>query len=117
MHFASATDVKEAYMCGQMAVKHALGGVNGKMVTLVREEGRAYKCTTGLAELRDVANGEKKVPAEFINEKGNHITRAMRDYIRPLVQGQAPVTIGEDGLPVFMRFKRKPLKKKLPDYL
>ncbi len=117
MHFASATDVKEAYMCGRMAVKHALGGVNGKMVTLVREEGRAYKCTTGLAELRDVANGEKKVPAEFINEKGNHITRAMRDYIRPLVQGQAPVTIGEDGLPVFMRFKRKPLKKKLPDYL
>jgi len=117
MHLASATDVKEAYMCGQMAVKHALGGVNGKMVTLVREKGRAYKCTTGLAELRDVANGEKKVPAEFINEKGNHITKAMRDYIRPLVQGQAPITIGEDGLPVFMRFKRKPLKKKLPDYL
>jgi len=87
------------------------------MVTLVREEGPEYKCTTGLAELRDVANGEKKVPAEYINDKGNHITDAMRDYVRPLVQGEAPVTIGEDGLPVFMRFERKPLEKKLPKYL
>ena len=117
MHFASLTDVNEAYMCGRMAVKSAIKGVNGKMVTLVREEGPKYKCTTGLAELRDVANGEKKVPPEFINDRGNHITDAMRDYVRPLVQGEAPITIGEDGLPVFMRFERKPLEKKLPKYL
>ncbi|MHC4194005.1 MAG: 6-phosphofructokinase, partial [Planctomycetota bacterium] len=38
MHFASLTDVNEAYMCGQMAVRYALEGENGKMVTLVREE-------------------------------------------------------------------------------
>jgi len=117
MHFASRTDVNEAYMCGQMAVRGALEGVNGKMVTLVREDGPAYKCTTGLAALKDVANGEKKVPAEYINDAGNHITDAMRDYVRPLVQGEAPITIDEDGLPVFMRFQRKPLEKKLPDYL
>ena len=117
MHFASLTDVKEAHMCGQMAVRYALEGVNGKMVTLVREKGHKYKCTTGLAVLRDVANGEKKVPKEFINDKGNHITDAMRDYVRPLVQGEAPIKIGEDGLPVFMRFKRKPLEKKLPKYM
>jgi 6-phosphofructokinase len=117
MHFASATDVNEAYMCGQAAVKHALEGVNGKMVTLVREKGAKYKCTTGLAELKDVANGEKKVPDEFINDAGNHITDAMRDYLRPLIQGEAPITIGEDGLPVFMRFERKPLERKLPKYL
>jgi len=117
MHFASLTDVNEAYMCGQMAVRYALDGVNGKMVTLVREKGLRYKCTTGLAELKDVANGEKKVPREFINDKGNHISDAMRDYIRPLVQGEAPVTIDRDGLPVFMRFERKILEKKLPKYL
>jgi len=116
MHFASATDIKEAHLCGKTAVKSALKGVNGKMVTLVREKGRQYKCTTGLAELSDVANGEKKVPAEFINAAGNHITKAMKDYLRPLIQGQAPVTIGPDGLPVFTRLKRKPLKKKLADY-
>jgi 6-phosphofructokinase len=117
MHFASLTDINEAYMCGQMAVKNALEGVNGKMVTLVREKGKEYKCTTGLAELRDVANGEKKVPAEYINDKGNHITDAMRDYVRPLVQGEAPITVDKDGLPVFMRFERKPLEKKLAKYM
>ncbi len=117
MHFASLTDINEAYMCGQMAVRYAMEGVNGKMVTLVRESNEPYKCTTGLAELRDVANGEKKVPKEFINDQGNHITDAMRDYVRPLVQGEAPIKIGDDGLPVFMRFKRKLLEKKLPKYM
>jgi 6-phosphofructokinase 1 len=117
MHFASLIDINEAYMCGQMAVKYAMEGENGKMVTLVREKGKKYKCTTGLAELRDVANGEKKVPAEYINDKGNHITDAMRDYVRPLVQGEAPITVDKDGLPVFMRFERKPLEKKLAKYM
>ncbi|MBA7621816.1 Pyrophosphate--fructose 6-phosphate 1-phosphotransferase [subsurface metagenome] len=117
MHFASLTDVNEAYMCGRMAVKAALAGENGKMVTLIRESGPKYKCTTGLAELRDVANGEKKVPKEYINENGNGVTDAMRDYVRPLVQGEAPITIDKDGLPVFMRFERKPLEKKLPKCL
>jgi 6-phosphofructokinase 1 len=117
MHFASLTDVNEAYMCGQMAVKAALDGENGKMITLVRQDEPQYKCTTGLAELRDVANGEKKVPPEYINDSGNHITDAMRDYVRPLVRGEAPITIGDDGLPVFMRFERKPLEKKLPKHM
>ena len=117
MHFASLTDINEAYMCGQIAVKYAMEGENGKMVTLVREKGPKYRCTTGLAELYDIANGEKKVPKEYINKSGNGITDAMRDYVRPLVQGEAPITVGEDGLPVFMRFERKTVAQKLPKYL
>jgi 6-phosphofructokinase len=117
MHFASHTDVKEAYMCGKMAVKVAFNGISGKMITLIREKGKQYKSTTGLADLGDVANGEKKVPRNYINEKGNGVTKAMLDYVRPLVQGQAPITVGDDGLPVYMRFKRKPLKKVLPEYI
>ncbi len=117
MHFASLTDVNEAYMCGKAAVQAAMAGVNGKMVTLVREDGGEYKCTTGLAELSDVANGEKKVPAEYINEAGNGITEACKNYIGPLIRGEAPITIGDDGLPVYMRFERKPLDKKLAEYL
>ena len=116
MHFASLTDVKEAYMCGRRAVEYALGGENGKMVTLVRESAEPYHCTTGLAELSVVANGEKKLPPEYIDSKGNHITEAMKDYVRPLVQGQAPITIGPDGLPVFTRLERKLVPKKLPKW-
>ena len=117
MHFASLTDINESYMCGQAAVKAALAGENGKMVTLVRSDGAGYKCTTGLAGLSDVANGEKMVPAEYINTAGNGVTAAMLDYVRPLVQGEAPVTIDADGLPVYMRFERKHVEKKLVAYL
>jgi hypothetical protein len=63
-----------------------------------------------------VANGEKKVPREFINASGNGITETMKNYVRPLVQGEAPIDIGADGLPVYMRFERKPLPKKLAQY-
>ncbi len=117
MHFASLTDVNEAYMCGQMAVKAAFSGENGRMVTLVREKGSQYKCSTGLAELSDVANGENKVPREYINEQGNGVTQAMLDYVRPLVKGQALIKVGDDGLPVYMRFERKPLEKKLAKHI
>jgi ATP-dependent phosphofructokinase / diphosphate-dependent phosphofructokinase len=117
MHFASLTDVNEAYLCGQAAVKAALSGINGKMITLVREEAEEYKCSTGFADLKDVANGEKKVPRDFINEAGNGVTDKMLDYVRPLVQGQAPVTVGLDGLPIYMRFERKHIDKKLPKYM
>jgi ATP-dependent phosphofructokinase / diphosphate-dependent phosphofructokinase len=117
MHFASLTDVNEAYMCGKAAVKAALNGVNGKMITLVRAKGAKYKCTTGLAELRDVANGEKKVPRDYINERGNHITEACRRYIGPLIKGETPITIGKDGLPVYVRLAKKWVEKKLPTYL
>jgi len=117
MHFASRTDVDEAYLCGQKAVEAALAGENGKMVTLIRESNEPYKCSTGLAPLYDVANGEKMMPSEYINKKGNHITQAMRDYVCPLVQGEAPIKVAVDGLPVFMRFDRKPLDKKLPKFI
>jgi len=107
MHFASLTDVNEAYMCGQAAVRAAVQGISGKMVTLVRESDTPnYKCTTGLADLSAVANGEKFLPREYLNERGNGITEAMKKYLIPLLQGQAPITIGTDGLPVYVRLEK-----------
>jgi len=106
MHFASLTDSDEAYLVGRTAVEEALKGTSGWMVTLLREPGETYSCTTGLAALADVANGEKCVPREFINDAGNHITDAMRDYVVPLMRGEVPIEVGPDGLPVFARLKR-----------
>jgi 6-phosphofructokinase 1 len=114
MHFASRTDVDEAYLAGQAAVRAAVDGVTDKMVTLLREgDGPAnYACRTGLADLRAVANGEKLLPRSFMNEAGNHITDAMRDYVVPLMRGQADLRVGEDGLPVFARLARRAVKQK-----
>lgn len=117
MHFASATDAAEAAMCGAAAVKAAMAGEIGKMVTLVREESAdGYKCGTGLAELSDVANGEKKVPAEYINEEGNFITSEFKAYAGPLVRGEADVEIDADGLPVYVRLEKHMLEKKAAEY-
>jgi 6-phosphofructokinase 1 len=115
MHFASLTDVDESWRCGQAAVQAALNGENCKMVTLIRNgnDPADYSCTTGLTDLSKVANGEKPVPRDFINEAGNHITQKMRDYTMPLLRGQAPVDMGEDGLPVYPRLARKPVPGKI----
>ncbi len=111
-HFASATDAAEAYMVGQAAVQAAVDGVHGKMVTLVRAGGGEYKCTTGLVELEKVANGEKLVPAKFIDANGTGVTDAFRSYAGPLVQGEAELEIGSDGLPVYARLVQQLVEKR-----
>ena len=112
MHCASATDLAEAYMAGAAAVRTAMDGVNGKMVSLVREGGDDYRCTTGLVDLAKVANAEKPVPPEFINDAGNGVTEAFRQYALPLVAGEAEYEIAPDGLPVYVRFARHGVEKK-----
>lgn len=120
MHFASGTDVAEAYMVGAAAVEAAMDGVTGKMVSLVREDGDPpaeqaggeYRCTTGLVDLAEVANAEKPVPREYINEAGNGVTEAFLAYARPLIAGQAEVEIGPDGLPVYARLVKHMVEKK-----
>ena len=117
MHFASRTDAEEAYMVGRAAVEAAMKGVNAKMITLVRQDdGGRYRCTTGLADLEEVANGEKKLPAEYIDESGFAITDAFRAYATPLVLGEADIEIGGDGLPVYARLAKHMVDKKVGSY-
>ncbi len=87
---ASETDREEAYMAGVAAVQHAVEDNAGYMVTLVRESNEPYKCTTGLVALSEVANVEKKVPDEFINESGNFVTDKFIEYARPLIGSPLP---------------------------
>jgi 6-phosphofructokinase 1 len=117
MHFASRTDSDEAYRCGQEAVRQALAGTTGHMVTLVRESDSPYRCTTGLAPLSVVANGVKRLPRDYLDVAGTQITEAMRHYAGPLVRGEVPIRIGADGLPEFVRFRRQPVPKKRPAFV
>ncbi len=96
----SETDRREARLCGQAAVQAAVEGMTGKMVTLVREPGAEYRCTTGLAELSDVANHERLVPAEWINEAGNDLLPAYVEYAAPLAGEIEPLARLEEKLVV-----------------
>jgi ATP-dependent phosphofructokinase / diphosphate-dependent phosphofructokinase len=87
---ASRIDRDEAYMAGRAAVDHAVRGVSGSMVTLVREPGPTYVCSTGLAPLADVANNVKLMPREFVNEEANFVTPAFVDYAQPLIGDPLP---------------------------
>lgn len=117
IHFASRTDGDEAYLCGQEAVRQALAGTTGKMVSLCRTADRPYRCEPGLVDLAEVANGVKYLPREYMDTAGTHISEAMRAYVGPLLQGEIPIRLGTDGLPVFARFQRRPIQRKLAPFV
>jgi 6-phosphofructokinase len=87
---ASPVDLEEAFAAGRAAVRHAVEGRDGHMVTLVRESNDPYAWSTGLAALETVANAERRVPDEFIGPEGNDVTDAFMEYARPLVGGPLP---------------------------
>lgn len=99
-HSASETDVSEAYMAGEAAFKAAEAGETDKMVAFERGAGPVYTCKTVLVDLADVANVEKKIPREWINEAGNGLLQPFIDYALPLIQGESKVPM-EDGVPRF----------------
>ncbi len=105
MHFASKTDVDEAYLAGKSAVQKAVEGVSGYMITFKRVSDNPYKIEIDMAKLSDVANDEKPLPEEWITEDGFFVTKDFYNYALPLIQGEAPIRI-KDGLPSYIRFKK-----------
>ena len=105
-HLASRTDIDEAVMAGMTAVNTAVAGETGKMVAFScsRIDG-TYACRTKLVPLADVANYEKKVPAEWILPDGNGVTQAFIDYVLPLIQGDCRRSV-KDSLPRFAKLKK-----------
>lgn len=107
-HAASKTDRDEASMAGSFAVEAAVAGETGKMVTFKRETKYGiYKCVPLLVDLKDVANTEKTVPREWINERGNNVTDEFIEYVVPLIQGEVE-TPYEHGMPRYAKLKRVP---------
>ena len=85
MAFISEVDRREAYLCGQAAVRAALEGRTDAMVSLVREPGPEYRVTTGLAPLAEVAAAERLFPLEWIAPEGNDVMPEFLEYARPLL--------------------------------
>ena len=105
-HLASATDVNEAFSAGAEAVKQAVNGVTGQMVAFEREyiDGK-YNCKLVLLPLSKVANFEKKVPLEWINDERNGLKSEFIDYVLPLIQGEPELPL-VDSLPRYAKLKK-----------
>ncbi|WP_031547972.1 6-phosphofructokinase [Oribacterium sp. FC2011] len=97
-HLTSRTDITEAYQVGGAAVKAAFEGHTGEMVALKRISNAPYQCTTELHPISEVANLEKKVPLEWVNEDHTQMKQEFIDYALPLIQAElTPIYVG--GLP------------------
>ena len=115
-HLASATDVEQAYALGRAGVEMALDGENAIMPTIERLSSDPYRWEIGRARLADVANVEKTMPADFISDDGFGITAACREYLYPLIRGEAYPDYDERGLPRYVVLKNELVDKKLPAF-
>jgi len=108
-HSASQIDVDEAVLAGRAAVKYAIDGITDKMVAFECDRTNGYTCKTVLLDLADVANYEKKIPDEWINDEGNGLKQPFIDYVLPLIQGEArPEFV--NGVPKFAKLKKEVVK-------
>jgi ATP-dependent phosphofructokinase / diphosphate-dependent phosphofructokinase len=114
-HLASKADADEAFLAGQAAVKAAVNGESGKLVTLVRGDGDQYTCETGLTALAEVVGNLKKLPKEWVNEDGVSLNFQFFRYATPLIQGEIAVPF-ENGLPAYAKLAKETVDKTLPGY-
>jgi 6-phosphofructokinase 1 len=86
----SRIDREEAIGVGRFAVKSAIEGKTGYMVSINRTSNTPYQSDFSLVELDKVANFERKFPLEWINEEGNGIKKEFIDYGLPLLGDPLP---------------------------
>ena len=68
------------------------------MIILERISDDPYQFGTGIRDVHKIANDEKCVPREWINEDGTYVTDRFITYVEPLVQGDvAPIMV--NGIP------------------
>ncbi len=99
----SFIDREEAREVGAFAVKSAISGKSGYMVSMKRISSNPYKTELELVPLEKVANVEKKFPLEWINERGNGVKKEFADYCLPLIG---------DPLPEYISLKKVAVPKK-----
>ena len=114
-HLASESDVEQAYALGEAAVNMALEGHNSIMPTVVRKSSTPYVWEIGMAPLSEVANVEKMMPMDFITEDGFGITDSCKEYLYPLIQGEAYPPY-ENGMPKYVTLKNVSVERKLSDF-
>ncbi|MDP3002131.1 MAG: diphosphate--fructose-6-phosphate 1-phosphotransferase [Bacteroidales bacterium] len=86
---SSPVDLNEAFGCGVEAVKLAVRGESGVMVSIKRISNKPYTIEFGKVPLKEVAVSAKPMPAEFFNSESNHVSPLFIDYMKPLA-GELP---------------------------
>jgi 6-phosphofructokinase 1 len=114
-HISSKTDLDQAYAVGKAAVRFALSGENAVMPIIKRVSSNPYSWKIDKVKLSKVANVERKLPQNFITKDGFGVTEACKNYLRPLIKGEAYPPY-KDGVIETASLKNKLVKKKLKTF-
>lgn len=101
-HISSSTDVSEAFHLGEKAIDAVLNGRTDEMTSLRRISNDPYRVEYITVPVSEVANREKKIPLEWINEAGNDVKQELIEYLKPLIEGEVKVEYKE-GIPNYIR--------------
>ncbi|MGI9344788.1 MAG: diphosphate--fructose-6-phosphate 1-phosphotransferase, partial [Gammaproteobacteria bacterium] len=114
-HLVSATDLQQAKAVGEAALRMAMDKQSGFMPVITRTSNNPYSWRIDSAPIAGTANVEKKLPRHYITEDGYNITDDGRQYLQPLISGEAwPAYL--DGLPKRTPLKLEYIKKKLSHF-
>lgn len=89
----SSVDRREAEDVGRIACQAVLDGETGKMASIRRLSTSPYQVEYELLDIEEVMLYERKIPKEFINETGNGMTEAFKEWCRPLIGIDLPEMI------------------------
>ena len=82
-----------------MACEAIMNGESGKMVAFERVSTEPYEMKPFFVDIDKVMMYERTMPDEFINEEGNGVTEAFKEWCKPLIGGELPKDV----------YKRQPL--------
>ncbi len=111
-HIASRVDVDQAYAVGRAAVELAIAGKNAVMPVIRRKSSKPYRWDIGSVSIDQVANREKMVPRHYITADGFGITAACRNYLAPLIVGEAYPPY-KNGIPAYTTLKGARVRRRL----
>lgn len=86
----SEVDRGEALEVGAAALRAALNGNSGAMVSITRPSESPYRSGTELVPLEEVANAERLMPAEYIDAEHFATTDRFTEYAIPLLSPPFP---------------------------
>ena len=100
----SKVDQEEAIEVGAHAALAAINGESEKMVAIKRISSSPYKVSYELVDVKEVANKEKTIPADYMDSLFG-MSDKFKEYLTPLIKGEIDIKY-EDGICKAAHFKK-----------
>ena len=101
-HISSKTDVDEAEHIAEEAVKAAISGQTGKMMSFKRLGNAPYTVIVDTVDANEVANKERFFPNEWISKGDNNVSDEAVNYFLPLIHGEQIIRM-KNGIPIHFK--------------